>query len=79
MLFGKPHYRSASKMFVKSMHLSFNAFLRKVVYSFGERVITSHNSIVNCVINSNVFIESTLNAVLVHPHSVNMVIQSKDL
>ena len=61
MLLGKPRYCSASEVFVSAGLLSFNEYIRKSIYSFKQRVITSKNVIVKCIVDSGVFAESALN------------------
>ena len=61
MLLGKPRHCSASEMFVNAGLLSFNEYMRKSIYSFKQRIITSENKIVKCIVASGVF-ESSLNA-----------------
>ena len=61
MLLGKPCYCSASEMFVSAGLLSVNEYIRTSIYSFKQRVTTSTNDIVKCIIDSGVFAESNMN------------------
>ncbi len=57
---GYDRYCNASGMFVESRVNSFNLCVRRMVYSFRERIYNSENNLIKCIVNSTAWKQSDL-------------------
>ncbi len=57
---GYDRYCSAGHMFVESRVETFNVGVRRIVYSFWERIYNSENNLIKCIVNSTAWKGSDL-------------------
>ncbi len=57
---GYDRYCSVSGMFVESRVDTFNVCVRRIVYSFKERIYNSENNLIKCIVNSTAWKGSDL-------------------